>query len=217
MKFFCPPLFLIFALVNGHGNMFSPKIWFDRGGTNLQIGCGVLDLPDNEYSQTHGGKSPDCLQMWYSNKVKIPGQPTIPEDMAQNDIKCVGQAGAKNDHPWNAPGTAPVFGPCGTLGGNPFGCHGNKTGHFGDCCGNNCDGFALGKNAETYDWPGTVALSHQKVHDKNFKYFFTKCFSTFLYVFCFDIHIFKHKIICNHRYEFSCCFHEAFYLFMMGI
>ena len=121
----------------------------------------------------------------FSNKVKIPGEPTIPEDMAQNDIKCVGQAGAKNDHPWNAPGTAPVFGPCGTLGGNPFGCHGNKTGHFGDCCGNNCDGFALGKNAETYDWPGTVALAHQKVHDKTQNHISPNNFQHFFKVFCF--------------------------------
>ena len=25
-------------------------------------------------------------------------------------------------------------------------------GNFGDCCSDNCDSFALGKNAEEYDW-----------------------------------------------------------------
>merc|ERR1719495_2909140 len=25
-------------------------------------------------------------------------------------------------------------------------------GHFGDCCGDHCDHFALGDNAENYDW-----------------------------------------------------------------
>ena len=36
------------------------------------------------------------------------------------------------------------------------GCEGDGSGEFGDCCSGNCDGFALGKNAEEYDWPGQV-------------------------------------------------------------
>ena len=51
----------------------------------------------------------------------------------------------KKEFPRHAPGTAPVHGPCGTLGGWPRGCQGDGTGHFGDCCSGNCDGFALGK------------------------------------------------------------------------
>ena len=43
--------------------------------------------------------------------------------MSQPEVACVGQAGAKEDHPWNAPGTAPVFGPCGAMGGMPLGCN----------------------------------------------------------------------------------------------
>ena len=27
-----------------------------------------------------------------------------------------------------------------------------KIGNFGDCCSDHCDSFALGKNAEEYDW-----------------------------------------------------------------
>ena len=27
-------------------------------------------------------------------------------------------------------------------------------GKFGDCCTDHCDAFALGKNAEEYDWSG---------------------------------------------------------------
>ena len=32
------------------------------------------------------------------------------------------------------------------------GCEGDGSGKFGDCCSGNCDGFALGKNAEEYEW-----------------------------------------------------------------
>jgi len=152
----------LMTLVSGHGNMFSPPTWWDRGGTNTKIGCGVLDLPDNEFTDVHDGKAPDCMHYWYSNGVKIPGHATIPDDMAQNDVTCIHQAGHhdhKKEFPWNAPGTAPVFGPCGTLGGWPRGCHGDGSGKFGDCCSGNCDGFALGKNAEEYDWPGEMPVT----------------------------------------------------------
>ena len=54
---------------------------------------------------------------------RIPGNATLPEAMSQPEVACVGQAGAKEDHPWNAPGTAPVFGPCGAMGGMPLGCN----------------------------------------------------------------------------------------------
>ena len=36
---------------------------------------------------------------------------------------------------------------------NIQGCQGDGSGKFGDCCSGNCDGFALGKNAEEYNWP----------------------------------------------------------------
>jgi len=156
-------VFLILSLIgfaSGHGNIVKPPAWFHRGGSHLQIGCGVLGLStDQEYSNSHNGKDPDCMQMWYSNHVTIPGPVTIPDDMSQQEVKCVGQAGAKEEHPWNAPGTAKPYGPCGALGGNPYGCHGDGVGHFGDCCGNECDGFAIGNNAELYDWPGDVPVT----------------------------------------------------------
>ena len=33
------------------------------------------------------------------------------------------------------------------------GCDNDGEGSFGDCCSGNCDSFALGGNAETYQWP----------------------------------------------------------------
>lgn len=130
--------------------------WWDKHGGGNHLGCGVLDTPgDNEYTEVTG-KVPDCLQMWYSNGVEIPGERAIPDDINQSEVTCVGQAGAHDDHhkfPWNAPGSAPVFSPCGAMGGNPYGCNEDGKGDFGDCCGNNCDGFSLGGLAENYYWP----------------------------------------------------------------
>ena len=170
---------LVLPLVFGHGNMFHPPTWWDRlpspGQFSSKLGCGTLGLSeDNEFTQTTG-MNPDCYQFWYSNGVKIPGSATIPEDLAQAEVTCVHQAGhhdTAHQYPWHAPGTAPVFGPCGTMGGWPRGCSGDGDGTFGDCCSGNCDGFALGNNTEEYDWesigggiPVTewFAGSHQEV------------------------------------------------------
>jgi len=158
-------LLLNVPLVFGHGNMVFPSPWWDKeeagwmwdgNGRWNNIGCGVLDLPeDNEFSNEHDGKPPDCMNFWFSNGVKIPGNASIPAELAQNDITCIHQAGVhdeKKKFPWNAPGTAPVFGPCGSLGGMPLGCNNDGEGSFGDCCSGNCDAFAKGENAEDYAW-----------------------------------------------------------------
>jgi len=148
------------ASVKGHGNMVHPPVWMDRDHGN-NIGCGVLDLPYTEHEEMTGHK-PDCLTQWYSNHMEIPGEPTIPEEMNLPEVKCGGHD--TSSHPWSAPGTAPIFGPCGTLGGHPLGCNGTTWSgeQFGDCCGHRegkCGGFALGKNAEEYEWPGEFPVT----------------------------------------------------------
>jgi len=151
--------------VSGHGNLVFPLAWWDKhedgwrwdeyGGDN-HLGCGVLDLPDDTEFSIEKGKEPDCMDYWFSNDVKIPGKATIPDEFAQNDITCIHQAGHHHDQdkkfPWNSPGTAPVFGPCGSMGGMPDGCDNDGEGHFGNCCSSNCDTFEMGKNAEEYAW-----------------------------------------------------------------
>ena len=169
-------------LVSGHGNMVQPMTWWDEnqagwywdenGGDN-KIGCGVLDLPTGtEFETDHDGKDEDCMNYWLSNGVEIPGDATLPPEMSQPEVTCTGQAGANHDnykrYPWQAPGTAPVFGPCGSMGGMPLGCDNDGEGSFGDCCSSNCDTFALGDNAENYLWPDMpvtewVAGSYQEV------------------------------------------------------
>lgn len=155
MKFWTVLCLALVSQVYSHGNMIQPPVWMDRGHP---IGCGTLDLPTpNEFSDRHDGKPPDCLNFWYSNNVRIPGKETLPHDMSQPEVTCIHQAGFhddKHEFPWHAPGTAPVFGPCGSLGGNPDGCNGDGKGKFGDCCSKNCDSFALGDMATSYAWQG---------------------------------------------------------------
>jgi len=163
LSLFC--LFLA-PLVQGHGNMNHPPAWWDRGHhfAHGGVGCETLDLPNNtEFSNFHNGRAHDCEQYWYTSETYIPGEATLPEEMQQNYLTCKGQNGVDDidhKHPWYAPGTAPIASPCGTLGGWPYGCNFDGTGNFGDCCpGANCGGFALGKNAEEYDWPGKIPVT----------------------------------------------------------
>ena len=40
--------------------------WHDEVGHGNQLGCGVINTPENnEYTEVTG-KVPDCLHMWYS-------------------------------------------------------------------------------------------------------------------------------------------------------
>ena len=39
------------------------------------------------------------------------------------------------------------------MGGRPNGCNDDGAGQFGECCSGNCDSFAMGDNAENYEWP----------------------------------------------------------------
>ena len=158
------------TLVSGHGNMVLPFAWWDKDqigwaydkddGKLTHIGCGVLDLPeDTEFdAQASGSDEKDCMQYWFSNQVFIPGNATIPPEMSQPEVTCSGyfppeEGRGKEENPWFAPGSAAVFGPCGTLGAMPNGCNNDGKGSFGDCCVDACGSFALGDNTENYEWP----------------------------------------------------------------
>ena len=71
------------------------------------------------------------LHFRFSNNVRIPGNASLPDHVSQPEVTCIGQAG-HNDHdhkfPWWSPGTTPIFGSCGTMGGNPAGCNGDYSG-----------------------------------------------------------------------------------------
>ena len=155
------------ALVHGHGNMVRPYAWWDAnkiGWYFLEnqdeslVGCGTLNLPPTEFEVVNNGRAPDCAKMWFRKTTLPEGQePSIPEEISQPEVKCIGQAGENdqdliNTYPWAAPGRAPVY-PCGNLGGAPTGCDEDGVGSFGDCCGDVCGRFAMGDMAENYEWP----------------------------------------------------------------
>ena len=62
--------------------------------------------------------------MWFTNYTFIEGEPTLPDYMVTFQDIHYGpwDIDAYKTHPWKHPGSAPVFSPCGILGGNPNGC-----------------------------------------------------------------------------------------------
>merc|ERR1712226_1408969 len=155
------------CLVKGHGNIVKPAYWgdskrdewyLDKNGESTGLACGSLkgQYPINSDMEAEFEMDIDCLPFYFSNKVTIPGNATIPHDHSQPDCDC----GHRDviDYPWMAPGSAPVFSPCGALGGLPNGCNNDGVGNFGDfCCDGKCDcncgSFAKGDLAQNYEWP----------------------------------------------------------------
>lgn len=139
--------------------------WYDEDGEINKLGCGVLDYPKNSEIELFNGYEPDCLLMWLSSGIsEIPGERTLPEELIQPEATCVREGTVeKMDHyPWMAPGSAPVFSPCGAMGGNPYGCADGSGTNFGDICPcegvdvaeeKMCNTFTFGGLAEEYDWP----------------------------------------------------------------
>jgi len=95
----------------------------------------------NTVKKTHGCRFKIGLAEWYTNATKIPGEPSLSDDMYD---QWSSKFSRKN--PWGAPGSAPVYGEgCGVNGGNPNGC--GKGNVYGTCCGGKCGGYEGGKPA----------------------------------------------------------------------
>lgn len=140
--------------------------WIFAGGAN-GAGCKWKPVQPNE----------GCVNEWYSNYTFIKGEPTIPpksplltyqdacmsghgtqvccSSFCQDPAKqAEGQPCAGCDwtrtHPWRAPGTAPVFSPCGFDGGNPEGCPVGNPGSEG------CAGGGYGHGPDGRSLPGNI-------------------------------------------------------------
>ena len=166
---------LVFALVGplsvaGHGNMVWPPTWFDPDGKDGLMPGGVI----------YGENAP--LQ-WFSNWTFIPeGQEatldpslfTVPDFHGDaykvwDTVNCFLLPPFDYDicrvwypidparNPWMAPGTAPVFSPCGLWGGNPKGCGG--VAQDGECPGG---GSSMGPDSRDITWNNTVTTQWTK-------------------------------------------------------
>jgi len=138
-------LFLPGAL--GHGSLVKPFSWIDTGG---YVGMAP-------YSSCYAGAllpvSPIPFQglscYWFNNFTFIPGEPTLDPAMKtfrQHPFPV--PVHPLDNTPWLAPGSAPVFSPCGVAGGNPNGCPPGSTQGAGDLCRGG--GWAYGPLAEDY-------------------------------------------------------------------
>jgi len=153
--------------------MYYPPPWHDVGsrridnsklGPRFELG-GIRGFLDNAKNRYRGKKYPAptsrpvCKRKcsnhmwkggpndWFTNKAKIPGEPTLPRDMYDDKYsdKEVERIKTKKT-PWNSPGSAPIEGEgCGVNGGNPEGCNAGNT--YGSCCKGGCGMYAYGKSA----------------------------------------------------------------------
>jgi len=146
--------FLVAAvpLAAGHGAMQHPPSWHDahgrldmRAGTQCWAGCNGTAAGSAE----PGTKG--CACQWYTNWTHIPGIPTIPRDSPLRTYTDWDfGSGVSVDwtvrNPWRAPGTAPIFSPCGVDGGNLKGCVAGTSGPSSCAPG----GYAHGPDARVY-------------------------------------------------------------------
>jgi len=95
---------------------------------------------------------------WFTNDTHIPKKPVVPSWMLASPR-------IRNDNPWQAPGTAPVFSPCGVSGGNPQGClAGRDLRPKGSRCPLDFDNGAwtYGKKQEEYKFPKSTTTSWKR-------------------------------------------------------
>jgi len=119
-------LSLLLASANGHGNMVWPATWFDPNGAHGAESYGTCAT---------GG----C--MWFTNNTFVK-EITMPRDSEAHTYRDI----ITGNTPWNAPGSAMIYSPCGVQGGNPDGCPVGASQKRGDQCPGG--GSAYGPKAE---------------------------------------------------------------------
>jgi len=129
-------------LASGHGSMVKPYSWVDTAGF---VGM-------SSYRSCEAGSSIPSLQglgaacFWFTNYTFIPNERTI--DRSMSSFPQIFDTGYLTKMPWSAPGSAPIFSPCGVGGGNPNGCpDGSSQGFAEECPGG---GYSYGPLAEEF-------------------------------------------------------------------
>jgi len=134
--------------VHTHGNMVWPPIWLDTEGW-------VGRSPGAQCWASGGTQTGNC--MWFTNFTFTDGEVTLPEEMRTYQDPFPGTS-YYDSNPWMAPGSAPVYSPCGVAGGNPLGCP------VGDPTQRQCPGggFSFGEAAENLEFPGVVSTEWRR-------------------------------------------------------
>jgi len=167
---------LIYHHADGHGQMYNPTPWQMNDCNHpdpTKCWRGIPDLPPWEgppHCKGDCGCQGNCrtsvyFNDFFSNFTTVPSsfgeepEPAISKDMLDEWLSewrsktWVASRQAYGLHPWNAPGSAPVWGNgCGVNGGNPYGCGDFLGDVFGHCCGKpsqpgDCGGYSRGKSA----------------------------------------------------------------------
>jgi len=157
-------LFLYIISVSGHGNMVWPPVWQDARGKwglipmgHSYIGAEIVFENDVYYDGQVDFEKSGMLSMWYTNGTWISVEPTIEDHMRTFANTGPEFQSRITNHPWMAPGAAPVFSGCGVAGGNPYGCAlGDPMGPGQDCGGVFKGGFSYGPRAEDFNFPDIV-------------------------------------------------------------
>lgn len=146
---------------SGHFAMQYPPLWLDQHGTMFKPGS--QNLPGCTGKLAPGeqgpGKEQGCACEWYTNYTFITGKQTIADELrtwaATPNYGPEDQGGPKGpgNHPWLAPGTAPIHSPCGVDGGNPDGCPKGASALKGICKGG---GYGNGPDMRTKAYPGNT-------------------------------------------------------------
>jgi len=149
-------LFLLPLSVSGHGNMVWPPVWWDVGGqVGLSPGASCYAGYEYTFLDDPGKSGANCL--WYTNYTHIVGEPTLPPEMRTFPNIEPYMEDYIATFPWMAPGSAPVYTPCGAAGGNPLGCPEGAPGGPGEDCGYPYGGgFAYGPKAENFDFQDVI-------------------------------------------------------------
>merc|ERR1712215_34270 len=149
-------ILLLPTTVHSHGNMVWPPVWWDAGG-QVGLTAGQHCSAGAQYSFEGDPAKLGVNCMWYTNYTHIPGEKTL--DSALRTFPNI-QPGLESfiaKNPWMAPGTAPVYSPCGAAGGNPKGCPEGDPPSPGQDCGQPYGGgFSHGPLAEENEFNDMV-------------------------------------------------------------
>ena len=116
--------FLVLPRARAHTSLLLPHSWHDPGGAlglaDPKQSCNQDVILRLDYIPVTESPSGNCFWMTYNTV--IPGERTLAPSMRTFPQLETNDDPSYDKHPWLAPGTAPVYSPCGAYYGNPYGC-----------------------------------------------------------------------------------------------